>query len=76
MKKIKAFGEGISMFDISVILRLAGLGICITVINVLLDQAGLKDWKWLISIVGIIMGLIVVLDYFRTLFEVVQTFAM
>lgn len=64
------------MFDFSVILKLAGLGISITVLNILLDQAGFKDWKWFISIVGIIMGLIVVLDYFRILFEVVQTFAM
>lgn len=64
------------MFDFSVILRLAGIGLGITVINMALDQAGVKDWKWLISVVGIIMGLIIVLDYFRTLFEVVQTFAM
>lgn len=74
--KIKVFGEGISMFDISVIFKLAGLGICITVINILLDKADAKEWKFPISVVGVIMGLLVVLDYIRTLFEVVQTFAM
>lgn len=64
------------MFDISIILKLAGLGICITLINSLLDHAGAKDWKFPISVVGVIMGLLVVLDYIRTLFEVVQTLAM
>ncbi len=64
------------MFDFLVIIRLAGLGLCITVINLLLDQAGAKDWKFPISIVGVVMGLLIVFDYIKTLFEVVQTFAM
>lgn len=64
------------MFDFSVILKLAGLGICITVINILLEQADAKQWKFPVSVVGVVMGLLVVLDYIRTLFEVVQTFAM
>lgn len=64
------------MFDFSIIFKLAGLGICTTVINILLDQADAKQWKFPISVVGVIMGLLIVLDYIRTLFEVVQTFAM
>jgi len=64
------------MFDLTVIFRLAGLGLCITVINMILDKTDAKEWKFPISVVGVIMGLLVVLDYVRTLFEVVQTFAL
>lgn len=64
------------MFDISIIFKLAGLGICITVINILLDKADAKEWKFPISVVGVVMGLLVVLEYIRELFQVVQTFAM
>ena len=64
------------MFDLTVIFRLAGLGLCITVINMILDKTDAKEWKFPVSVVGVIMGLLVVLDYVRTLFEVVQTFAL
>lgn len=64
------------MFDLAVIFRLAGLGLCITVINMILDKTDAKEWKFPVSVVGVIMGLLVVLDYVRTLFEVVQTFAL
>lgn len=64
------------MFDMSIIFKLAGIGICTTVINILLEQAGAKEWKFPISVVGVIMGLLIILDYVKTLFEVVQTFAM
>lgn len=61
------------MFDVSIIFKLAGLGICITIINILLDKAGAKEWVFPISIIGVVMGLIVVLQYINDLFEVVQT---
>lgn len=64
------------MFDITIIFKLAGLGVCVTIINVLLDKVDAKEWKYPISVVGVIMALLVILDYIRTLFEVVQTFAM
>lgn len=64
------------MIDFSVIIKLAGLGICITFLNLLLDSVGAKEWKFPISVVGIIMGLLLILGYVRQLFEVVQTFSM
>ena len=64
------------MLDIAIIFKLAGLGICITVINVLLDKVDAKEWKYPISVIGVVMALLVILDYVRTFFDVVQTFAM
>ncbi|MBE6022415.1 MAG: stage III sporulation AC/AD family protein [Cellulosilyticum sp.] len=64
------------MFDFSVIFKLAGLGICVAILNMLLDSVGAKEWKFPISVVGVIMGLLLILNYVRQLFEVVQTFSM
>lgn len=64
------------MFDFSVIMKLAALGICVTIINELLDGVGAKQWKFPVSVVGIIMGLLLILNYVGQLFEVVQTFSM
>ncbi len=63
------------MIDFAIIFKLAGLGICITVINILLDKADAKEWKFPISVVGVIMGLFIVMQYIQQFFQVVQTFA-
>ncbi|ADZ83461.1 stage III sporulation AC/AD family protein [Cellulosilyticum sp. ST5] len=63
------------MIDFTIIFKLAGLGICITVINILLDKADAKEWKFPISVVGVIMGLFIVMQYIQQFFQVVQTFA-
>lgn len=62
------------MLDIAIIFKLAGLGICVTIINILLEKVGAKEWMFPITIVGVVMGLLIILDYIKTLFEVVQTF--
>lgn len=63
------------MIDFAIIFKLAGLGLCITVINILLEKADAKEWKFPISVVGVIMGLLIVMQYIQQFFEVVQTFA-
>ena len=63
------------MIDFTIIFKLAGLGICITVTNILLDKADAKEWKFPISVVGVIMGLFIVMQYIQQFFQVVQTFA-
>ena len=64
------------MFDIAIIFKLAALGICITLINEILDKFSAKEWKTYVSIIGVAMGLYLVLDYVKGFFDVVQTFAM
>lgn len=63
------------MIDFAIIFKLAGLGLCITVINILLEKADAKEWKFPISVVGVIMGLLIVMQYIQQFFQVVQTFA-
>lgn len=64
------------MIEVGIIFKLAALGVCIAIINDILEKFNAKDWKTYISIIGVIMGLYLVLDYVKTFFDVVQTFAM
>lgn len=61
------------MFDIAIIFKLAGLGLGITLINVLLKKAGADEWTMPIMVVGVVMSLLVVADYIAKLFDVVET---
>lgn len=63
------------MIDLAIIMKLAGLGISITLINEILEKVNAKEWKFPISVVGIVMALTIVAQYIVKLFQVVQTFA-
>ncbi|MDF2596837.1 MAG: stage sporulation family protein [Clostridia bacterium] len=61
------------MLDIQIIFKLAGLGLGITIINTVLKKSGAEEWIFPITIIGVVMSLLVVMDYILKLFEVVQT---
>lgn len=61
------------MLDINIIFKLAGLGLGITIINTVLKKTGADEWIFPITIVGVVMALLVVIEYILKLFEVVQT---
>ena len=61
------------MFDVAIIFKLAGLGLGITIINTVLKKTGADEWIFPITIVGVVMSLLVVIDYIMKLFEVVET---
>lgn len=61
------------MFDINIIFKLAGLGLGISIINTVLKKMGAEEWIFPITVVGVVMALLVVLEYIQTLFQVVQT---
>ncbi len=63
------------MINLAIIMKLAGLGISITLINEILEKVNAKEWKFPVSVVGIVMALTIVAQYIVKLFQVVQTFA-
>lgn len=63
------------MINLAIIMKLAGLGISITLINEILEKINAKEWKFPVSVVGIVMALTIVAQYIVKLFQVVQTFA-
>lgn len=59
--------------DISLIIKVAGIGILISVLNMLLEQQGKKDWSTYTTLAGVIIVLGMVLTEMGTLFNTVRT---
>lgn len=61
------------MEDFGIIFFLAGLAIAVTVIHILLKQAGREEYAYLTLFLGITIALIKVIPYIVELFEKVES---
>lgn len=61
------------MGDFGIIFFLAGLAIAVTVIHILLKQAGREEYAYLTLFLGITIALIKVIPYIVELFEKVES---
>lgn len=59
--------------DINLIFRIAGLGIFISVINIVLRQADKEEQAQMLTLVGVIVVLMVVIQLINELFNDVRT---
>ena len=59
--------------EIALILRVAGVGILISVLNMILDKVDRKDWVTLTTLVGIVIVLGLVITEISDLFNTVRT---
>ena len=59
--------------DISLIIKVAGIGILISVLNMLLEKTDRKDWAALTTLAGVIIVLGMVLTEISDLFNAVRT---
>jgi stage III sporulation protein AC len=59
--------------DINLIFRIAGLGIFISIINIVLKQAEKEEQAQMLTLVGVIMVLMVVIQLISQLFNDVRT---
>ncbi len=59
--------------DISLILKIAGIGLLISIINMVLDKAERKDWATFTTLAGVIIVLGMVLVEVGELFNTVKT---
>ncbi|MGL5347399.1 MAG: stage III sporulation protein AC [Peptostreptococcaceae bacterium] len=59
--------------DISLIIKVAGIGILISVLNMLLEQQGKKDWSSFTTLAGVIIVLGMVITEMGDLFNTVKT---
>ncbi|PHV72356.1 hypothetical protein CS063_02440 [Sporanaerobium hydrogeniformans] len=62
-----------SGLDLMVIFKLAGIGLGTTLINQLLKKTDAGEWVFYTTTMGIIFGLLIVLQYVLQFFEAVQT---
>lgn len=58
-------------FDL--IFKIAGIGILISVLNIVLKQAGKEDQAQLLTLGGVVVVLIIVVQYIGELFSLVKT---
>lgn len=58
--------------DIDIIFKIAGVGIIITVVNQILSKNGRDDISTLVTIVGIIIVLMVVVETISNFFETLK----
>jgi len=59
--------------NIALILKIAGIGILISILNMLLEKTDRKDWTTMTTLAGIIVVLGMVLNEINDLFNAVRT---
>ncbi|HJG97018.1 MAG TPA: stage III sporulation protein AC [Romboutsia timonensis] len=59
--------------DISLIIKVAGVGLLISILNMILDKTDRKDWATFTTLAGVIIVLGMVLTEISMLFNTVKT---
>ncbi len=59
--------------DIDIIFKIAGVGIIVSVLNMILKKAEREEYSVAITIMGLITVLMLLIDEIAKLFETVQT---
>ncbi|MBR3882950.1 MAG: stage III sporulation protein AC [Clostridia bacterium] len=59
--------------DIDLLLKIAGIGILIAVLNQVLSKAGREDQAMMITLAGVVIVLTVIVKEISNLFETVRT---
>ncbi|WBW95333.1 stage III sporulation protein AC [Oceanirhabdus sp. W0125-5] len=59
--------------EISLILKIAGIGFLLAVIDKVLTGAGKKDWAQVVDLVGVIVVILMILSLIGQLFTSVKT---
>jgi stage III sporulation protein AC len=61
------------MIDVDIIFTIAGLGILISVLNIILKQADKEEQAQMLTLAGVVVVLIMVVQLINELFDVVRT---
>lgn len=59
--------------EIALILKVAGVGILISVLNMILEKVDRKDWSTMTTLVGVVIVLGLVITEINDLFNTVRT---
>ena len=60
------------MMDVDLIFKLAALGILISVLNLLLSKSGRDDYGLLVTLAGLLVSLLVIVNKVSELFETIR----
>jgi stage III sporulation protein AC len=73
MAYIKAIPWGGNGMDINLIFRIAGIGILISVLNMVLKQAGKEEQAQMLTLAGVVIVLFMVIQLIERLFSNVRS---
>ncbi|HOP73524.1 MAG TPA: stage III sporulation protein AC [Bacillota bacterium] len=59
--------------DINVIFRIAGIGILISVLNMVLKQAGKEEQAQMLTLAGVVIVLLMVIQLIQRLFDDIRS---
>ncbi len=59
--------------DVTLIYRIAGLGILIAILNIILNQAGRQEQSHMLSLAGVVLVLLLLVQLISQLFEQVES---
>ncbi len=59
--------------QIDIIFKIAGIGILVTVVNLVLSKNGRDDMAVMVNLAGIVIALLIVIDMISELFGVVRS---
>lgn len=59
--------------DVDLIFKLAALGILVSVLNLLLSKSGRDDYGLIVTLAGLIVSLLVIIQKVSELFETIRT---
>ncbi len=59
--------------ELDLIFKIAGIGIIVAVLNMVLKKAEREEYSMVINIAGVVIVLMMIIDEISTLFETVQT---
>ncbi|NLZ92597.1 MAG: stage III sporulation protein AC [Firmicutes bacterium] len=62
-----------SNFDVDLIFRIAGIGIFISVLNIVLKQAGKEEQAQMLTLGGVVVVLLMVIQLINELFYTIKT---
>ncbi|MBS4023713.1 MAG: stage III sporulation protein AC [Dethiobacter sp.] len=62
-----------SGFNVDVIFRIAGIGIFISVLNIVLKQAGKEEQAQMLTLGGVVIVLLIVIQLINELFSSIKT---
>jgi stage III sporulation protein AC len=58
--------------DVDLIFKLAALGILVSILNLLLSKSGRDDYGLIVTLAGLVISLLVIVDKVNELFETIR----
>ena len=73
LHNMKQVNMGVRKMEVDLIFKLAALGILVSVLNLLLSRSGRDDYGLIVTLAGLLISLLVIIQKVSELFETIRT---